>query len=270
MSINQLFWTWILWGWWPILESSLDDITINWFWIQNSNIHTRVFSYDNMVDLQSYNLPKRNWRGLLWYYQRGKKISLEITIKWSDQEDFFNKIDELRKYIFQEEIYLSWKVNGKYRKIKVNCIQNGIKLEHYNITFLKTTLDFETLEPYFYLEAYQSSQISWVSADVTQSISNQWTAPSDIIIYLLFWTWLSWVDTISIESWENTIAINETISDGDIIIINWEEKTVKLNDVSIDYDGVFPSIWVNTSFINFSINWTFSANIITLNKINYV
>lgn len=269
MSLNKMFWKIIFWKWEKILESSIDDISINWYWIQNEHIHTRVFSYDNIVDFQNFNLPKINGRGLLWYYQRGKKISLEITIIWDDQNDFFDRIDELRKYIFQSEIFLAWKINWVYRKIKVNCLNNNINLQNYNITFLKTSLEFETLDPYFYIENYQSNSVSWVSANITQSISNNGTAPSDTIVYIIFWT-VSGTTSVSLTIGSKEIQINQTFTTSDILIINSEIKQVLLNGISIDYDWVFPNLEVNMNFLDFAINGTFSADIITLNKVNYV
>lgn len=78
------------------------------------------------------------------------------------------------------------------------------------------------------------------------------------------------VTDLSLELWENTIWITESITDWDIIIIDSENKKVWKNTSELDYTWTFPIMWTWSNFFNFDITWTFDTNVLILNKRNYV
>lgn len=257
-------------SWNPLLSSSGDNIIINWFGIQNSYICTSFLEEGNIIDFTSFDFPKSNWRWLLWYYHRGKNFSMKLTLKWDDTIDFQNRLDNLRKYIFQPEVNLDIKTNWVTRRIKVNCKSAPKVLNHYNITFLEVDLEFETLEPFSYELSNQTSSFFSKTTSFDEYIYNNWTAVSDPRIFFAFKTWISGTNSVAVWIWDRTITISENISDNDVIVINSEEKTVKINDIKVDYDGLFPELNIDGNAISFTINWTFEVDINVLNKVNYV
>lgn len=257
-------------SWNALLSSIQDDIVYNNFWLQNSKYIISAINEDNNIDFDSFEFPLTNWRWFLWYFQRWKKISFDLLIKWSTNEELNNNIDELRKAIFQPNKNLDIKTNWVVRRIKATCLSNPKSINHYNITFLKTKLDFETLEPFFYKLNYQTNSFLDKTENFTEEITNQWTSEALPIFFITFKNSIVWTNSIEVEIWENSIIINQTINTWDTLIINWETKEVKYNWTIIDYDWVFPYLWVNWNSINFIINWTFTIDIILLNKIYYV
>lgn len=249
--------------------STQDNIIINGFSLQNSNIITSTVWEDNIVNFESFNAPKSNGRGLLWYYFRWKTINLKTTIKGVDSEDFQQRLDNLRKNVFKSEVNLDIKVNWIIRRIKVSWIKSPKILEHYNINFLQINISLETLEPFFYLLNSQNSSYLLQTSSFQEEITNEGTAEADLITYIIFAT-VSWANEIIINIWDNTITISETINSNDVVIVNWEDKTVKINDIEVDYLGTFPMIKTDVNPIYFTINWTWTADITVLNKINYV
>jgi len=258
------------WGWQPLWITLQDDIAVNGFWLQNEYISTRKIYEKNKLDSSSFEFPRRDWKWLLWYYKRWKTINLDITIRWDNEQDFRDRIDELRKNIFQEEVHLDWRVNWVIRRIKVICNWNPLTFNNYNITFLKTSISFETMEPFWYNIGYQSQSFIWKSSSFLSTLENDWTDVTDPLVTLLFKTSLSWVDEIKFNIWENEIILNETINDEDVVEINSETKEVFINSIIKDYDWVFPEMVVWTSVIEFTINWTFECDIIIINRKNYV
>lgn len=257
-------------SWSPLVAASQDDIVINGFWLQNEYICTSYNFEWNIMDFTHFKYPKNNWRGLLWYFNRWKKINFKIHLRWDNVSDFQSRLDNLRKYLFQPEVNLDIKIDWKVRRIKANCISAPKKINHYNITFLPIDIQLETLEPFFYELSNQTSSFLWKTSSFDEYIYNNWTAVSDPRIYFAFKTWISWTDNISINIWDRTIIINQSISDNDVLVVDCEKKTVKLNDVKVDYDGLFPELNIDWNAISFTINWTFDVDINVLNKVNYV
>lgn len=260
----------IYWSWEALITSIQDDIVYNWFWLKNEYISSSFLWEVNQIDLRSFDNPLSNWRGLLWYYKRGKTLTLDITIRWIDIDDFQTRLDNLRGALFQWENNLDIKVNWVIRRIKALCTSSPKELNHYNITFLKTSITFEALEPFFYTLNYQTSSFLNKTSSFDEEVTNQWNAEAETIISYFFKTWISWTDEIEVQIWDNTIIINETISDNDFLKIDWETKTVKLNDVEVDYDWTFPFLSKGSNIVNFSINGTFETDINILNKKYYV
>lgn len=257
-------------SWNPLSIWEQDDIAINGFWLQNEYIITSFLWEQNNIDFTNFDLPKTNGRGLLWYYERGKKIDLKIIVKWVDKYDFQDRLDELRKNLFIPESRLDVKYNWTIRRIKVNCLSAPKNIEHYNNTFLQLDLSFETLEPFFYDINYQTSSFLNRTANFNEEITNLWTAISETKIFLAFKTWISWVNNIIITFWDKVMTLNETITDNDVIIINWEDKTVQINWIDVDYNWVFTPLEINSNIINFTINGVYNCDINVLNKVNYI
>ena len=88
--------------------------------------------------------------------------------------------------------------------------------------------------------------------------------------YFQFQTWLSWVTSVAFQINDSPITVNETINDNDVLIIDGENKTVQINWVDVDYDGIFPFLWITQNIVTFTIPWTFEVDINVLNKIVYV
>lgn len=258
------------WSWQPLGITLQDDIAINGFWLQNEYFFTHKISESNKMDISTFDTPRRDGKGLLWYYKRGKAITLDLTIRGDNEQDFRDKLDQLRKNIFQEEIYLDWRINGIIRRIKVICNWHPLVFQNYNISFIRTTIKFITVEPFWYNIGYQSQSFIWKTASFFSTLENDGTDVTDPLVSLLFKTGLSGVDTISFNIWDDTVTLNETINDNDVVEINGETKEILINSVIKDYSGVFPEMVVWTSVVDFAINWTFTVDIIIINRKNYV
>jgi len=259
------------WSWKALNTSSQEDIAINGYWLQNTYIKTSSKNEWKIIDILSFNHPLNNWRWFLSNYKRGVTIDLQITIKWDNITDFNNRLSEFRKQIFIENSILDIKINWEVRRIIVNCKSAPKTEKHYNITFMKFDVSFESLEPNFYAISRDSRAYLNKTTSFNEEITNLWWDESDLLFYLQFKTWLTWVNTTTITIWSDSITINNNINDNDIIFINWETKSVTLNWIEIDYDWTFPKLqasWLN--IVNFIINGTFEVDINVLNKIYYV
>lgn len=264
------FWSQSYASWNPLATSTQDNIVINGFSLQSQYIKTSTIQESNAISLTSFDFPKNNGKGLLWYFKRWKEITLMTTVKWESVTDFNSRLDELRKNLFQEQVNLDVKTDGVIRRIKVNCTGAPKNIEHYNNTFLKMEISLTTLEPFFYELSNQTNSFLNKTTSFADAITNQGSAESDIRAYFLFNAWTAWVTTVTLAMGNNTITINESITAGDSLYINGETKEVQLNWSDIDYTWQFPFLSINTNYPNFTIDWTFDVDINILNKKNYV
>ena len=250
-------------------ESVQDDVSYGGFGLKGEKIYVSRYREDNILDFDNFANPLANGRGFIGYYKRGKRIGFDITIKGDDVADFQNNLDNLRRVLFQPQGNLDIRINGVIRRIKAVCISNPKAFEHYNIDFIKTTVEFETLEPFFYEVGYQSTAFLDKTADFFEEVDNQ---GSDIVFPLVVYIFKTGtaLTGVSFERGDEKIIINETFTSDDVLIINGEAKTVTLNGVEIDYDGVFPYLGISTNFMDFEFTGTVSADITILNRIVYV
>lgn len=242
---------------------TLDGLDLSTWDIKATNIQD-----DAIANLSSYDIPQDHWRGFLSYFKRWRSISMMVYIKWSDASAFQTNLDNFRKSCFTKNAILDWKRDGVIRRIKVNCTSNPQIFQHYNIDFLKVQVAFECLEPFWYELNNQSTSIFWATASFLEEITNQWTAQSNVVAYVMFWSTNS--TEVKMKIWDDEITISQSFSNNDILKIDGENKIVTLNDSQIDYSWIFPFMSVWNNVFNFTINWTFSCDVLILNKINYV
>jgi len=81
-------------------------------------------------------------------------------------------------------------------------------------------------------------------------------------------TGLIGVTSVEITSDGVWIIISEIISDNDILVIDGRQKTVKLNDVEVDFDWIFPQLENGANTVVFTINGTFSVDVLMVYKLN--
>lgn len=259
LAINS----WIL----PQIASSW-ILTLNWLDIATWNIKATNIQDDTIVNVSWYDIPQNNWRGFLSNFKRWRQIKMTVYIKWDNQSDFIANLDAFRKACFTPNANLDWKRDWIIRRIKVNCTSNPQNFNHYNVDFLKLEVSFESFEPFWYRLDNQSTSIFWQTDSFQEEVTSIWTAQSDVIAYVLFWNTDS--TQVKMKIWDNEIIIDNTFWNNDILKIDWEKKRVYVNDSVIDYSWIFPFMSPWTNFFNFTINWTFSCDVLILNKKNYV
>lgn len=243
-------------------------LTLNWLDIATWNIKATNIQDNAIANLSSYNIPQNHWRGFLSYFKRGRTITMTVYIRWDNASDFQTNLDAFRKACFTENAVLDWKRDGEIRRIKVNCSSNPQNFQHYNIDFLRVDVTFESLEPFWYKLDNQSTNIFAKTASFQEEITAIWTAQSDVVSYILFWT--TNTTQVKLKIGDDEIIVDHSFSNNDILKIDWENKRVFVNDVEVDYFWIFPFMtsWIN--FFNFTINGTFVCDVLVLNKKNYV
>ena len=250
--------------WWTTQQ---DDIVYNSYWLQNTNICVNSISYDNWHNVSSdtYSNPLTDLWWELNYYFREKIVTLTWTLKWNNAEDLNNRIDELKQVLWQNNKDLDIKVNWTIRRAKASCININSLFDrkHYNITWIPFTIQFRVVSSFFKELTMQTQSFTWLTAWYTEEITNRWTVRTNPTINILISS-TTWTNQITFNIWDNTLTINKSLTASDTIIIDCVQKTVKINNIDVDYSWVFPilEVWVNsyTIWINGTVNYNITLS----------
>jgi len=266
----------LLW-WWPLLSGSTtqDDFVFNGYSLNNGTTRkVRTSNHDDLwvIDLNLFNTPRNDWWWVLWHFYREKTIILWMTLS-ADSSILLNElVDDFKKNTRETEWFLEITINGEIRRVKASITGLNFNRKYYQINFIQDIeISFTTIEPFFYKKTEESVTYTWITADFNEEITNNWTVKTEWVFYLIFWTWIVSLTSVSILTWEDTITINETITDSDVLIVDSNNKIVTLNWVEIDYDWVFLDLQVWYNPISFDFNgWsTVNCDITVIYKKKY-
>ena len=243
--------------WIPIAPQ--DDIVYNSYWLKNSNIIVTSISNDNWhsITSETYSSPLTDLWGELNYYFKNKTINLEWFITTNTSVELNQRIDELKKILWQNNKYLDIKVDWTIRRAKASCtnLDSLFDRQNYNITFIPFRISFRLVSEFSKELTSQSQSLTWKTASFTEEKINYWTVRANPVLSILLNSVTS-VTSISFAILTNTITVLDTYSASDVIQIDCQEKTVKINSISVDYTWTFPvlEVWTNSYII--TVTWT--------------
>lgn len=271
---NQWKFNQILFNWWRKRQSAsqLDDLIFNWFWLQNENFITTKVNVWNMpnINLLTYTNPKSDWWWLLDRFYKDRTITIIGHIMWNSLEHTQQLIDSLKKALSTKQWYIDFKVWETYRRILCTLTNSDIiNRESYDVNHATYSLTFRAEKPFRSEKKRESELFENVSDEINEWIYNEWSEYSNPIINIVVNS-ASWTDELNITIWENTITINQTLNEWDIIDINTDEKIVLLNTQSIDFSWKFPRLEAWWNIFTVDANWTFNFDVSVLYSKNYL
>jgi len=262
---------------WPIpLSASVSDsFSFDWFGLCNANIKILRSDIKDIpsVDFQTYNAPQVDGGGVLAKFYDKKEINMTLWIRADSYSDLLTRIDELKYRMSKTGGIFKMNYNWEYRQLSATITNLTFpRIPQNTYVIWDIELKMVSLEPHFYATVKDTITIETITWDITNEITNNWTILSYPVIYLLFKTGIAGLTTIDLEMWWYTIAISETISDNDILIIDAENKEVTLNGADIDYDWPLPvlEVWTNSFDLDFTGGSTVSLDLIAIYKKNYL
>jgi len=253
----------------PISEI-LDTISFNNFGLQNANVITSGESFGlrntSNRDISIFNNPQADWEILNSAFFRGRNITVDgYLIAWS-KTLLDDAIDNFKLNLSPKNKLLKWKVNGKVRQIFATM--ESIKFGEKDNIAIPYTLTFISQDSFWSNEIEQSSSIWNIAISPRTEQVDNLGQPAFPFIVLGFLTGLIGVTSVEITSDGVWIIISEIISDNDILVIDGRQKTVKLNDVEVDFDWIFPQLENGANTVVFTINGTFSVDVLMVYKLN--
>lgn len=197
-------------------------------------------------------LGNRDGEVIISNYYRRKRITVKGTLVGSSASDLQNKVDTFKELFSREAKNLDiTPTGGITRRYVATCDRHTLDQDHYNITFLPWTAEF--IVPLGYGKS--TSLTNHSDDDITASphTSSFSVTGSRGCLPVITLTVDSETSMTAIK-FENTTTdqyITVTPSGGytnsDVLEIDCENMTCKLNGTSIDFVGVFPSFDVGSN-----------------------
>ena len=242
-------------------DLALDNISFNSYWLQNEHIITQwewfwLRDYParriNITDI-----PQWDWQILNDTFFGWRTISISWVLHTDTSAELDTLIDEFKLKLSFANKLLKHKVNDEIRQINATC--NNISFwtkEKIYITFDLTFISQDA----FWTKTNQDNYLIENMSDNSriEDITNEL---KEAFPFFIFWL-KSWsITELDVKSNWIWINITETINNWDVLYINWKEKEVLLNWTAIDYDWVFPLFenWSNN--VEFTITWTYTADV---------
>lgn len=275
-QINSKTLAWWALNWnYNLSTTPQDNFVFNWYSLDNwSSIRVQTVNYDDVWEIEwnIYNAPQTDWWWVLWHFFRAKQIIFRLSLKSNTLEDLNDLVDDFKKNIRETEWDLDIKVNWNIRSTKASLTSLKFNRQFYHITFIQPIeLIFSTIEPNWKDKYYTVEEFQNVTSSTLEEVINTSSYKTDYRIQFAFaWSWISWVTQVSIEIDWYEVEIQETITNNDVLIFDWEEKQCTLNWTIIDYSWVFTKFNPWTNQIQFTLNWTFTVDISVLYKNTYL
>ena len=259
-KFNDIQFNWNKWFW---LTPNQDEIVYNWFWMQNNYVVSSYVDIDNWPELDNitYNNPRSHWWGQLNYLFRKKIVTIKWILNWDNAQDLNERIDLFKKALWENEKTLDIKVNWDIRRTTASVVNfsSMFSREWFMITYIPFEVQFEVLNPFFEWLVRQVQLFTNRTSNLEEEAYNYGSAPVNPTVSLNFNT-ANTVNEIKFISWKNTITINETINTNDSVIIDCENKEVKINWFLVDYEWTFPQFKVSANSYSVEVNGTFDID----------
>lgn len=226
-------------AWWPTPPiASIYDFSINWITIQDcvgEFVQSINYNDINEIDFDSYDAPLTDGGGVVWYFVRGKQLSLNMVLKWSDETDLNNKISNIKKLFYWDNNILQITVDWIPRiavvsllSLSFNQSQADKKILTNVVASFRAMNDFERLSP-------ETSSYLWITTDWTEDVINIGEKNTNAKVVMIFWAWTANVDEVLIRVNGYELLISEAITAWDVLICDGINKFVTLNWVNIAY-----------------------------------
>ena len=255
-----------------IPEAATEDIQFNDFVLSNGNsmiIQTLKEDSGPRRAFDFTEVPRGHGNISYADYFREKHITMRGTLRADSAEDLEDAIDEMKKELSVREGNLDIVKNGVVRRY-VATLTNMDSIfqnrEGYHITFCPFFLDFTCLEPFGKSVNYESTAfLDETDLAFDEELFNEGTAPTQPVVIFNFsaassLTEVSFLNNTTGEE----IVYTGTISAGDYLRFDSEEKEVTLNGTSVDYSGSFPSLAVEENSYTITVTGTSATYTLTI------
>ncbi len=221
-----------------------DDIVFADYSLQNTGFITSSIDYEELknIELNTFKYSRIDGGGVLSKYYRGRRITIKGTIKAETAEAFHTLIDEVKKNIRFTEGNLDIRPIGstEIRRIKATLTDLDLPRQHFNITFCEITLVFTTAEPFFYAITNQSSTFEAKTGNFTEDMTHDGSAEKSPRVYFVFGVGTTATAMTITDPEGRVLTVTTALTNGDLLLVDGDNKVVELNGTEIDFSGSFP------------------------------
>jgi len=227
-----------------------EAVTFNTYGLQNPGqygVHVSGYTIDTPNrDFSTASVP--GGHGLIlqedWY--RGNPITLSGWVSQPTKIQMDQKIHEIMRNLHGVSGTLSIDNGGNFKEIQTTLQSADFENEHYSTTRKEFTFTFSGVKAFWQDSAYSSSAIfDSTDLSIDGTMNNAGSVESDQVMIVIFST----ATDVSGVTFTNTktgeeVSITETITAGDVLIFDGEEKTATLNGMDVEFSGAFPKLQI--------------------------
>ena len=240
-----------------------DDIVYGGYSLKNARMTVSKIGYDigHSVEAPTYSNPLTDLGGELSYRFRQKIVIVNGKMKAESGEALEMAIDDMKRAHGRPNKDLDIKVNGNIRRAKASCINldSLFSREHYHIDWIPFTIQFRIVSEFAKELQRQNQSFNNLTTGITEEIINRGTVRTSPVISMTFNT-ATGTNNVSFGIADNIITVAETITTGDVLQIDCDNKVVTLNSLEIDFSGTFPILEVGTNSYTITKNGTVDYN----------
>lgn len=249
----------------PPIEVTADDITFNGFsLISACNNETGIaIQTENSrdlanIDLSTFAFWQESGGGVLNRRYTNRTLNVTLTFIEKTYNDLITSIDNFKRNTRQVEWIFSIKDWGITKTAKATLTRftvGSISVNDFAISEIPAT--FEILDPNWTVEPAITQTFEWITWNLTEEITNNWSTETFWKYYLLFKpTWNTAISSITVKVNEVPCTINETITNNDAVIFDMVNKEVTINGVEVDFDWFMQELDVGSNIIKYEFTAT--------------
>lgn len=232
-------------------EAVQDDIEFNeyslmsYFWWTNLWIAVQwanLFDLNN-IDIAQFVSEQIDGGSIEQKKYGNRALSLSLFIQASSYSDLIDRIEDLKKNTRWIEWDLDIRVNWQMRTYKATVSS----LVFPRFSSLDDFLEWIEMQliitsPHWMLKdpTINSSVLTWDNEKILLNIWTYEAYPRIIFSFKSTWNALTWIDISMKKAWETTsfvVSIAETITNDDVLILDYWTKIVTLNGNEINFSG---------------------------------
>lgn len=250
----------LLWSWSRLLWMQTWTFSFNWRNLDNWN-SVRVISsnHDDLwsIDFQTYNTPLQDWWWVLWKYYRSKTITIVLSVSAWNAFWLNALIDEIKYETSKTEWILKIIINDVVRERTATCTSLKFNRQSFNVDRCgNVVLTFSCVNPHSHLVDRDSISFDSLTWTYLTSLMYEWKAESFPTLYIEVDSWSSSWMSFTL-NWY-TIAITTSLTAWDIIIFDWEKKSVFVNNVEVAYTWPFTPLNYGENVYAITNSWTYT------------
>lgn len=178
-------------------------------------------------------------------------------------------IDDMKKNISGTEKVLQYTNANGTRKITATLSDAQFDRKHYHVSFCPFVLTFESQDAFWYDASDESFSGNLTTSPSTENFDNGGSAPANPRVVFAFSSATS-VTSVSFSANSKTVTVTGAFAAGTVIELNGETKTAYVNGTETDYSGTFPELLTGGNVVTFTVDGTFSADLIAIWRKNYL
>lgn len=209
-------------------------------------------------ELVGGSVPRGDGQYLTASYFRELVVEAEGIVNKNTAAELDAFLDTMRTNLRVQEGNLDYTdANGTVKRFVATCDSYEDLFagrEHYHITFCPWKTRFKCKVPFGKARDYTSTSLSITSSPTSQVLFNGGTYKAQPVISMNF-SAASSVTAVSVENVTtgDQISYSGSISAGDILVFDSEQKQVTKAGTAVDFTGAFPALEPNSNNIRITI-----------------